>query len=286
MKESDQLIYAGQLNTHHHVLFVTTKGNIIYRPVHELTDKKWKDVGEHFSQTLSTLLPNEQILKVFPYETLDETKEFVFVTKEGMIKRTPMSEFSSWRTYRSRPLMCMKLKTDTDELISANLVSAQIEYEVTLISHLGFGLRYDLSEVPTVGAKASGVKAMNLKEGDYLVSSHIFPISTAEYLVTVVTQRGSVKKMDVLEISKLGRAKRGLMVLRELKNNPHRVFLAISTNGDNELIIIETKNGSSYTVDTKDIPINDRTSNGSFISNEKVDGEVIKLTVSQKEKED
>ena len=182
--------------------------------------------------------------------------------------------------------MCMKLKTDTDELISANLVSAQIEYEVTLISHLGFGLRYDLSEVPTVGAKASGVKAMNLKEGDYLVSSHIFPISTAEHLVTVVTQRGSVKKMDVLEISKLGRAKRGLMVLRELKNNPHRVFLAISTNGDNELIIIETKNGSSYTVDTKDIPINDRTSNGSFISNEKVDGEVIKLTVSQKEKED
>ncbi|APB31212.1 DNA topoisomerase IV subunit A [Vagococcus teuberi] len=283
MKDTDELIYSGQLNTHHHVLFVTTKGNIIYRPVHELTDKRWKDVGEHFSQTLSTLLPNEQILKVFPYETLDDTKEFVFVTKEGMIKRTLMNEFASWRTYKSRPLMCMKLKTETDELISANLIDSTKAYDVTLISHLGFGLRYDLSEVPTVGAKASGVKAINLKEGDYLVSTHIFLSDAKEHFVTLVTQRGSVKKMNILEINKLGRAKRGLMVLRELKNNPHRVYASLSTNNQNELLMVETENGASYTLDVKNIPVNDRTSNGSFATNEKTDGEITKISISQKE---
>ena len=65
MKEGDSLLYSNQMNTLDHLLLVTNKGNTIYRPVHELPDLKWKDLGEHISQTVMTLAQDEMIIGVF-----------------------------------------------------------------------------------------------------------------------------------------------------------------------------------------------------------------------------
>ncbi|WP_326717852.1 DNA topoisomerase IV subunit A [Vagococcus jeotgali] len=277
LKETDELIFSSQQNTHDHLLIVTNTGNMIYRPVHELADKKWKEVGEHFSQSITTLLPNEQIIGVFPYTEMDKKKEFVFVTKEGMIKKTLMSEFDVWRTYKSRPTMCMKLKTKTDELIDVKLIDSEANYDVALFTYLGFALRYSLSEVPVVGARASGVKSINLKDGDEIVAGLLTFSDDSSYYITVVTQRGSLKKMDLMEVNLLGRAKRGLMILRELKANPHRVMAIIPSNL-NQHILLETNQGATYTVETNDININDRTSNGSSFIDEKKDGELVDVS--------
>ncbi|MEG0731131.1 MAG: DNA topoisomerase IV subunit A [Vagococcus sp.] len=276
MKETDSLLFASQLNTHDHLLIVTNKGNMIYRPVHELADKKWKDVGEHFSLSITTLDASEKIIGIYPYTEIDEKKQFVFVTKEGMIKRTLMSEFNVWRTYKSRPTQCIKLKTETDEIISVELIDGIQSKDVLLVTHMAFGLYYDLEEVPVVGAKASGVKAINLKVTDYVASAVILD-KNEEASITIVSQRGSVKRMRVNELSKLGRAKRGLMVLRELKSNPHRVIAAIK-NQENQLIKIETTSNNVYSVDFREVPINDRQSNGSFVIDEKNDGLVEVVT--------
>ena len=271
MKETDRLIFSSQLNTHDHLLIVTNKGNMIYRPVHELIDKRWKDVGEHFSLSITSLGMGENIVAVFPYSEISQTKQFVFVTKEGMIKRTQMNEFDVWRTYKSRPTLCIKLKTDTDEIIAADLIEENSK-DVLLVTNMAFGLYYDLDEVPVVGARAAGVKSINLKADDFVVDGLILDRGE-DVTITIVTQRGSIKRMKISELSKLGRAKRGLMVLRELKSNPHRVFSVVK-NQDNKMIHIVAENNKVYQVNYKDLPINDRQSNGSFIIDEKQDGSV------------
>jgi len=274
MKEGDSLLYSNQMNTLDHLLLVTNKGNTIYRPVHELPDLKWKDLGEHISQTVMTLAQDEMIIGVFAYKEIDPLKNFVLISKNGMIKQTRMTEFEPWRTYKTRPMTIMKLKDESDELINVFLTDQTEEMDVFLVSHLAFGLRYPLNEVPVVGPKAAGVKAMNLKADDYLING-LLVYSEGDTPIVLITQRGAAKRMLAQEINQLGRAKRGLMVLRELKKNPHRVVYMGS--GENQQLLVTNQKGQSFEVITNQIPINDRTSNGSFIMDEKTGGQIYEV---------
>ena len=105
MREGDYLLYSGELNTLDHVLLITNKANVIYRPVHELPDLKWKDAGEHISQTIVNLSVDESILAVFPYKKIEAEKTLVFISKNGWVKQTRMTEFEPWRTYKSLSLI-------------------------------------------------------------------------------------------------------------------------------------------------------------------------------------
>ena len=274
MKEGDSLLYSSQMNTLDHLLLVTNKGNTIYRPVHELPDLKWKDLGEHISQTVMTLAQDEMIIGVFAYKEIDPLKNFVLISKNGMIKQTRMTEFEPWRTYKTRPMTIMKLKDETDELVNVFLTDQTEEMDVFLVSHLAFGLRYSLNEVPVVGPKAAGVKAMNLKAGDYLING-LLVYSEGDTPIVLITQRGAAKRMLAQEITQLGRAKRGLMVLRELKKNPHRVVYMGS--GENQQLLVTNQKGQAFEVITNQIPINDRISNGSFIMDEKTGGQIYEV---------
>ncbi|WP_315037710.1 DNA topoisomerase IV subunit A [uncultured Enterococcus sp.] len=274
MKEGDSLLYSNQMNTLDHLLLVTNKGNTIYRPVHELPDLKWKDLGEHISQTVMTLAQDEMIIGVFAYKEIDPLKNFVLISKNGMIKQTRMTEFEPWRTYKTRPMTIMKLKDESDELVNVFLTDQTEEMDVFLVSHLAFGLRYSLNEVPVVGPKAAGVKAMNLKADDYLING-LLVYSEGDTPIVLITQRGAAKRMLAQEITQLGRAKRGLMVLRELKKNPHRVVYM--GNGENQQLLVTNQKGQAFKVITNQIPINDRTSNGSFIMDEKTGGQIYEV---------
>ncbi|WP_430608085.1 DNA topoisomerase IV, A subunit [Enterococcus sp. AZ170] len=274
MKEGDFLLYTGEVNTLDHILLITNKANVIYRPIHELPDLRWKEIGEHISQAILNLSVDESIIAVYTYKELSPTKTFVFMTKEGMIKQSKMTDFEPWRTYKSRPTNCMKLKSDSDEIVNVYLTNEQKVLDVFLVSHRGFGLRYPLDEVPVVGAKAAGVKAMNLKDQDYVVNG-LLVHEDGDTPIVILTQRGSIKRMLAQELPQLGRAKRGLMVLRELKKNPHRVTF-MSESSPLELLVT-TQNGKQYTLDSEKYPINDRTSNGSFMLDEKQDGEILEV---------
>lgn len=271
MKDGDFILYCEQANTLDHLFLVTNKGNIIYRPVHELPDLKWKDMGEHISQTVMNLAMDESIRAVFSYQELDPQKNFVLISKRGLIKQTRMTEFEPWRSYKSRPLTMMKFKAEDDELVDVYLMDQNEPMDVFLVSHFGFGLRYALEEVPVVGPKAAGVKSMNLKEADFIVNGQMV-YSEGDTPVVIVTQRGAAKRMLAQEITQLGRAKRGLMVLRELKKNPHRVVYMGA--GENKTLILENQKGQQVELQTNKLAINDRTSNGSFIVDEKQGGTI------------
>lgn len=273
-RDDDQLIFLQNAKTTQHLLLFTNLGNVIYRPVHELTDIRWKDIGEHLSQTLMNFDTNEEVIFAELVENFDEGTYFA-VTKFGQIKRVERKEFAPWRTYKSKSTKYAKLKDDEDVVIT---VSPVVSDDIMLITEKGYALRFNIEEVPVIGAKAAGVKAVNLKDDDVVVAAFISNTSSF-YLLT---QRGSLKRMATEEIPVTSRAKRGLQVLRELKAKPHRVFLAgpvLTVQGDFDLFTSQVEEqtngqvlhvlsntGKSYDVDVTQLSFSERTSNGSFIS--------------------
>ncbi len=153
------------------------------------------------------------------------------MTKYGQIKRVERKEFTPWRTYKSKSTKYAKLKDAEDVVIT---VSPVVLDDIMLMTEKGYALRFNIEEVPIIGAKAAGVKAVNLKDEDVVAAAFISNTSS----VYLLTQRGSLKRMATEEIPVTSRAKRGLQVLRELKAKPHRVFAAgpvLTDQGDFDL---------------------------------------------------
>ena len=270
LREGDEVLLVQKVSTLDSLVLFTSKGNYLHLPVHEIPEAKWKDVGHHLSQSIS-LATNEIILAgmVKEKDSNDAYQDWtvVFFTKEGLVKQTALNEFNTYRGYKTRTSNAIKLKTATDEVVSIELVPNQ-EQEIFIVTHCGFGLRYELSEVPVVGTVASGVKAINLRKDDFVAGAMVYSPETKVVSAFLATQRGAVKRFNVLEVSMLTRAKRGLMVLRELKSNPHRVvYLDGNITSKQEYVIVST-NGEMKDIRPMDLSLVDRTSNGSALLND------------------
>ena len=281
-RDDDRLIFVQTAKTTQHLLMFTTLGNVIYRPIHELADIRWKDIGEHLSQTITNFETNEEIIYAEVVDQFDDATTYFAATRLGQIKRVERKEFSPWRTYKSKSVKYAKLKDKTDQIVAVAPIKLD---DVLLISQNGYALRFNIEEVPVVGAKAAGVKAMNLKADDSLQAAFICNTSSF-YLLT---QRGSLKRVSIEEIPATSRAKRGLQVLRELKNKPHRVFLAgaVAEQGfigdlfstdveeNDQTLLVQSNKGTIYESRLQDLNLSERTSNGSFISDTISDEEVF-----------
>jgi topoisomerase IV subunit A len=267
MKDSDRLLSQLEMNTKDVLLLFTNKGNYLYCPVHELPDIRWKDLGQH----VANIIPidrDEVILKAIPITDFEIDAYLVFVTKNGMVKKTELKQYKAQRY--SKPLVGVNLKDD-DRVIDVHLTDGT--KELFLITHTGYALWFHEEEISIVGIRAAGVKGINLKDGDSVVGGKtIFPDSRES--IVIVTQRGSLKRMKLKEFEKSTRAKRGVVTLRELKANPHRVIGFIMAD-EQDSIVIQTEKGQIETVLAADIRINDRYSNGSFIIDEADNGKVI-----------
>ena len=270
LREGDEVLLVQKVSTLDSLVLFTSKGNYLHLPVHEIPEAKWKDVGHHLSQSIS-LATNEIILSgiVKEKDSNDAYQDWtvVFFTKEGLVKQTALNEFNTYRGYKTRTSNAIKLKTATDEVVAIELVPNQ-EQEIFIVTHCGFGLRYELSEVPVVGSVASGVKAINLRKDDFVAGAMVYNPEHKVVSAFIVTQRGSVKRFNVLEVSMLTRAKRGLMVLRELKSNPHRVVYLDGTVTSKQEYVIVSANGEMKDIRPMDLSLVDRTSNGSALLND------------------
>ncbi|QGQ48751.1 DNA topoisomerase IV subunit A [Metabacillus sediminilitoris] len=277
MKDTDRLLAQFEINTTNVVILFTNKGNYLYCPVHELPDIRWKDVGQH----IANIIPidrDEEIIKAIPIKDFEEKAFLTFITKDGMVKKSELIQYKAQRY--SKPLVALNLKGD-DILVDVHVTSG--ENDLFLVTHLGYGLWFAEEEVNIVGPRAAGVKGINLKPDDYVVSGKIVERDQKEFLI-IATQRGAVKKMNLTEFEKTSRAKRGLIMLRELKNNPHRVVGAEIVHAQGEFYI-ETEKGVIGSVDVSSLRANDRYSNGSFLIDEQEAGTVNKVWLSITEDE-
>ena len=269
MKDSDYLLFESTMNTQHQLLLFTNLGNYIYQPVHELPDIRWKDLGQHISSIIS-LDSNETIIKAIPIVDFTEDLYILAVSKQGQIKRSVLADYQVQRY--SRALNTMNLKKG-DEVVYINLVTPMDD--VFIVTHNAYAVRFNMQEVPVTGIKTGGVKGINLKDGDLVVNAATIPVE-ASGDIFLITHRGAVKKMSLKEFEPGSRAKRGIVVLRELKSNAHRVSGVYYVENQDQ-IIIETTKGARELVDTKPIRVSDRYSNGSFMIDTDKDGDVVRV---------
>ena len=258
LKENDYVVGLYSMNTLDTLLIFTNLGNYLYIPVYEIPDLKWKDLGKHVSNVIH-VSPDEVVVNAMPVYDFDKNIYITSFTKKGMVKRTKLNEFKVSRY--SKAINMMKLK-DHDEVID---VTYSVDPNVLVVTRKGYGLWYKVSEINPVGIKASGVKAINLRD-DEVVSGLLFP-NEAEF-ITILTDKGTGKRMRFSEIDMGTRGNRGLMFMKEIKSNPSHVVRVYVE--DIKRIIHVVTNKYDKELRLTDISIMDRYSNGSYVVKDKI----------------
>lgn len=264
VKEDDYVIGLYEMNTLDTLLLFTNLGNYLYVPVYEIVEAKWKELGKHISNIIP-LKENENIVGCMPVYDFDKDLYVTTFTRLGMIKRTKLSDYKLLRY--SKPVLNIKLK-DNDYVTN---ISYMTYNNVIITTENGYSLIFDIGEVPITGVKSSGVKSINLKD-DYVTNGIIFNESN-EFL-SVITNKGTGKRVRLHDLEKCVRARRGTMVIREVKTNPHKIVKTLIINSK-DLLLIKTKNDIKKIKNTE-LPIMDRYSTGSAISKEIIDVGVVK----------
>ena len=254
VKDGDFVTGIYKVNTLDTILLFTDKGNYLYVPVHEIPDLKWKELGKHISNIIK-IDPGENIIHSLPIYDFDKDEYITMVSKNGMIKRTKLDEFRVLRY--SKPLTCMKLKED-DMLVS---VSNSNKPEIFITTHLGYGLRFLINEVAPTGIKSAGIKAINIKD-DYVMSANMFD-DTDEY-ISVITSKSTGKRVRLSEFETMNRARKGTLIIRDVKTNPYYILKTFILNHKDSLAL---KIGGDYKeIKVTELPIMDRYSTGSSLS--------------------
>ena len=269
VKENDYVIGLYQMNTLDTLLLFTDLGNYLYVPVYEIPDLKWKELGKHISNIIK-ISSDENIIKSIPVYDFNKDKYITLFSKDGLVKRTKLNEFKVTRY--SKPMSCMKLK-DKDKVVS---VSDDNGSEVFITTKNGYGLRYKTDEISIVGIKASGVKAINLKN-DEVVNGILF--DNTDY-ITIITANGTGKRVKMTEFEQSTRARRGVLLVRDVKTNPYHIlktFINVKKIG----ILTTDINYMKVT----ELPIVDRYSTGTVINKKGIVDCFEEVTLTKEEKE-
>ncbi len=272
LKDNDYLLGLYEANTLDTLLVFTNLGNFLFIPVYTIFDLKWKDIGKHISN-LITLNEGEEVISCLKVTDFKEDFDILLASKNGMIKRTKLNEFKLLRY--NKAVNCMKLKDD-DRLISAFLSKYN---NIFVSTNSGYGLWYDINEIPVVGLRTSGVKSINLKDKEEVVSVNNF--DNIEY-ISLITDKKTGKRMKLSEFEKSSRARRGLMILKEIKSNPYHVLKTFTENTNTHLVIRSSEN---IIMKLTELPILDRYSTGSNITKNNIDDVNILVSLEKKENE-
>ncbi len=254
IKENDYIIGLYEMNTTDTLLVFTTAGNYLHIPVHIIPDLKWKDMPKHVSNLIE-MASGESVVAAIPAYNFETEKNIVIATHDGMIKRSKLKDFKLLRY--SKETSCMKLK-DNDYVIAAFTEDKPCLF---LTTDTGYGLSFKTEEVPVVGVKASGVKAIKLKD-DNLVSINQYS-QTEDEFISIITTKGTGKRVRLNEFELSTRTRRGLLVIREVKTNPYKILKTFITDSKN---YIGLKNSDINIIKLTELPISDRHSIGSQLT--------------------
>ncbi len=273
IKEGDYPIAIYKTNTLETVLAFTNLGNYLFLPVNDIFQCLWKDMGKHVSN-LVPLEEDEVLISCILVSDFANNRDVLLTTKLGMIKAVKLESFSASRY--NKPIKAMNLKAK-DEVISASYIDAPY---VFISTKLGYGLSFNVNEVPVVGAKAAGVKAINLKN-DQVISSNLF--SDKDEYIGIITDKKTGKRIKLNEFELSSRAKRGLLMIRDVKTNPHRLLNTFIT-GSSDHLGLKKENDLDY-IKSSELPILDRYSTGSKISNKDIDSAFMVVSIEKNEVE-
>lgn len=237
-------------STHHVLLFFTNLGNVYRLKAHEVPETSRTAKGTAIVNLIN-LKPGEKITAVIPIKDFDEANYIVMVTKNGLIKKTLLSEF---KAMRKTGIIAINLNPE-DELIGVNL--ANDENEVILATLKGLSIRFKVKDVSPLGRSAKGVKAMSLEKDDRIVA---FDMVLDDRDVFIITEKGFGKRTPISEYRLQSRGGKGIITQKITEKTGYVVSLR--TVSDKDDIIISTANGMMIRLKVEGIPVTGRNTRG------------------------
>lgn len=283
LREDDYPLLVTKTSTLSHLFMFTNQGNVIYRPVHEVMDAKWKETGEHISQTIG-LADDEEIITALVVDQLEQAGSILMASSDGQVKQSAFADFKPGSRYKSRPTLAFKLKSSDARVVAVHYYDPLgPKQSLVAISKAGYGLRFAVDELPVTGLRTSGVRAINLKDDDQLVDLAL--VEESDHLA-LITQRGAFKEMLASDLELGARARRGNLVLHKLKKNPHEIadFIGHAADYQGALEII-TSRPVFQDVLVADHHLGTAKSNGTFVIDTDTQGVPVlirkKIIISQ-----
>jgi len=248
------------------LLLFTDEGNCYNIDVIDIPEGKWRDKGVQLSGLLNSFERSEKIVAVLSVKEFREDQFVQFYTKNGMIKRTPLSLYNT----RITKIQACGLK-DGDKVVNVELTNGF--KDILIISMNGMSIRFRGNEVNTVGRTAIGVKAIHLKEGDSVVFAREID---DEGEIIVITDRGFGKRTLVVDYQIQGRGGVGFRTFTFNKNKSNgRVLVDAFYVKDPYEIILQKSDGSTVRFNTEDISISERNGKGEALTGELMDNDII-----------
>jgi len=251
-------------STHSYILVFTNTGKLYWLKVYEIPDVGAAGKGKHITN-LVNLASGEKMAAVLVVKELpDEPKDeqvggetyavegyVTMVTRNGIIKKTRLAEFSN---PRSAGIGAMKIE-EGDELIGAQLTSGR--ENIFLASHEGMAIRFPETDVRDMGRAAYGVNGMNLDEGDHLIGMEI--VGEKELMLSV-TEKGYGKRTAITEYRLQSRAGKGVINVKTTERNG-KVVSVLSVTEDSEVMLI-SQQGKITRLDSSTIRESGRSAQG------------------------
>ncbi len=264
-KEDDFVEAMFVTSTHNDILFFTNRGKVYKLKGYEIPEAGRTAKG----MNMINLLPLEQDEKI---ETGISLKEFdansflIMATKNGIIKKTPLTEYSS---IRKNGLNAINLR-EGDELISAKLTTG--DSEIVEITQDGYAIRFDENDVRPMGRTASGVKAITLREGDSVVSMDIV---VEDQEILVVSENGFGKRTPVSEYTMHHRGGKGIITYKVTEKTGKVVGARFVSEGDEMMLI--NNNNVAIRINVADISSTSRNAMGVTLMRSLEDEKVVAI---------
>jgi topoisomerase-4 subunit A len=251
-RDGDAPIWVARTNTTHKVLLFSRSGTCFALPVHQVPEDKWAGVGT----ALVNVVPIDKADRIVGLVSAD-ANDFrasesciLFVTEQGMVKRTELGEFDA---SRSTGIVAIGLQA-RDAVVAA--LRVQGDAELVLVTANGSAIRFRQADVSVQGRSAKGVRGIGLEDGDRVVAA--FEVGAFEHTddassIAIFTEQGRSKRSKTRDLPRQLRAGKGMRIAKVAKKGTLGICAALRIDSDNQRIIAVSQAGERIAVSAADI---------------------------------
>ncbi len=232
-------------NTHDILLFITNKGQLYHLKVYKIPEASRIAMGKAVVNLIS-LDPDEKIMATLSTKDFSDERSLAFFTKNGVVKRTNLSEFGSNRSYSGIRAIVLD---EGDELVSAKIVDKNAKH-LLIASYLGIFIKFPLEDVREIGRTTRGVIGIKLNENDFVVGAVV--ISDDGNKLLSVSENGLGKQTLAEAYREQSRGGKGIIGMK-LTQKTGNLVSVISVDDENLDLMILTASAKMIRVSIKDI---------------------------------
>jgi len=264
-------------NTHDTLLFVTNFGQLYWLKVYRIPEGGRTAKGKAVVNLIN-LKPNEKIMAIIPTTDFAENKSLAFFTKNGIVKRTSLSDFSNIRSNGVRAIVL----DEDDEVVTSAITFPESKY-LMIFTNKGQCIRFDVDKTREQGRTTRGVRGIKFKiDSDYVVDADVIENEGQELLT--VSEKGIGKRTTVDEYRLTNRAGSGVIAMK-LHNKTGNVVGSVLVDETQDLMIL-TSIGKMIRVDMQSIRKAGRNTSGVIIVNVDKGDKVVSIAKCPKEDKD